>query len=109
MSVTRIEDIEKNILKDFRMKCNEDLLKRMIENFKRESLLTNCMILADWNRCFYRDNLYRNISININNLKVVYEKKLLLARCFYSLSYDKDILDKIHDILEERPIIQFFD
>ena len=97
MPITFIEDIEKNILKDYKTECNEDLLKRMIENFKRESLLSNCMIFSDWNRCFYRDNLYRTISININNLKVVCEKKLVLARCFYSLSNDKDVLDMIHD------------
>ena len=107
MPITYIEDIEKNILKDFRMKCNEDLLKRMIENFKRGSLLTNCMIFADWNRCFYRDNLYRTISININNLKVVCEKRLVLARCFYSFCNDKDVLDKIYtnlDSLKRSPI-----
>lgn len=97
MPITYIEDIEKNILKDYKTECNEDLLKRMIEQFKRESVLTNCMIFADWNRCFYRDNLYRTISINITNLKVFFEKKLVLARCFYSLSYDKDVLDMIHD------------
>ena len=108
MPITFIEDIEKNILKDYKMECNEDLLKRMIEQFKRESVLTNCMIFADWNRCFYKDNLYRTISININNLKVVCEKKLVIARCFYTLSYDKDVLYMIHDILERGPIVQFF-
>lgn len=105
MPVTYIEDIEKNILKDFKSECNEDLLKRMIENFKRESVLRDCMIFADWNRCFYRDNLYRTISININYFKQLSEKNLVLARCFYSLSNDKDVLDMIHDILEKRPIV----
>jgi len=108
MPITYIEDIEKNILKDFKMECNEELLKRMIENFKRESVLRDCMIFADWNRCFYRDNIYRTISINIDNLKVVCEKNLALSRCFYSLSDDKDVLDMIYDILERRPITQFF-
>lgn len=108
MPITYIEDIEKNILKDFKSECNEDLLKRMIEQFKRESVLTNCMIFADWNRCFYRDNLYRTISININYFKQISEKKLVLVRCFYSLSNDKDVLVMIHDILEKRPIIQSF-
>ena len=105
MPITYIEDIEKNILKDFLIECNEDLLKKMIENFKRENLLTNCMIFADWNRCFYRDNLYRTIRININYLKQISEKKLALACCFYSLSKDKDILDIINNILEGRPIV----
>ena len=108
MPITRIEDIERNILKDFRTECNEDLLKKMIDNFKRENLLKDCMIFADWNRCFYRDNLYRTISININYLKGVSEKNLVLARCFYSLCDDKDVLDMIHEILERRPIIQSF-
>ena len=107
--IREIEDIDRGVIGDFIKECNEDLLKRMIENFKRESLLTNCTLFADWNRCFYRDNLYRTISININNLKVVCEKKLVLARYFYSLCDDKDVLDMIHDILERRPIIQFFD
>ena len=96
MPITCIEDIEKGILKDFNKQCNEKLLKKMIENFKRENILMNCMIFADWNRCFYRDNLYRTIIININNLKQIYEKKLVLARCFYSLCYNKDILDMIY-------------
>lgn len=105
MPITCIEDIERNILKDFRAECNEDLLKKMIDNFKRENLLKDCMIFADWNRCFYRDNLYRIITININYLKQLYEKKLVLARCFYSLSGDRDLLDMIHDYLEGRPIV----
>ena len=109
MPITYIEDIERNILKDFKRECNEDLLKRMIEMFKKESLLTNCMIFSDWNRCFYRDNLYRTISININYFKQISEKNLAIARCFYSLSGDKDVLDIIHEILERRPIIQSFD
>ena len=100
MPITYIEDIEKNILKDFIRECNEGLLKRMIEQFKRESVLTNCMIFADWNRCFYRDNLYRTIRININYFKQLSEKNLVLARCFYSLSNDKDILDMIHKFLK---------
>jgi len=106
--IREIEDIEGSILKDFNHACNEELLKRMIEMFKRENMLMNCMIFADWNRCFYRDNLYRTISININYLKGVSEKNLVLARCFYSLCDDKDVLDMIHEILERRPIIQSF-
>lgn len=106
--IREIEDIDRGVIEDFNYECNEDLLKRMIENFKMESLLTNCMIFADWSRCFYRDNLYRTISINIDNLKVVCEKNLVISRCFYSLSDDKDVLDMIYDILERRPIIQFF-
>ena len=95
--IREIEDIDKKVIEDFNYECNEDLLKRMIENFKKENILTNCMIFAERNRCFYRDNLYRTISININNLKVVCEKKLVIARCFYSLSHDKDVLDMIYD------------
>jgi len=106
--IREIEDIDKNILKDFKRECNEDLLKRMIENFKKENILTNCTLFAERNKCFYRDNLYRTISINIDNLKVVCEKNLVISRCFYSLSDDKDVLDMIYDILERRPITQFF-
>lgn len=109
MPITFIEDIEKQIIKDFNSECNDNLLKEMIENFKRESLLNNCMIFADWNRCFYRDNLYRIIRININYFKEIYMTKLILARCFYSLCGDKDILDMIHESLERRPIIKSFD
>ena len=94
-----IEDIDKKAIQDFTSKCNEDLLKKMIENFKRESLLTSCTLFAERNQFFYRDNLYRTISININNLKQFSEKKLALVRCFYSLCKDKDILEMIHDNL----------
>ena len=103
-----IEDIDKKVIGDFIKECNEDLLKKMIENFKKESVLTNCTLFAERNKCFYRDNLYRTISININYLKQRNEKNLVISRCFYSLCDDKDVLDMIHDILERRPIIQFF-
>ena len=91
-----IEDIDKEVIEYFIEECNEDLLKRMIEKFKRENVLTNCTLFAMKNQCFYRDNLYRTIRININNLKQVSEKKLVLVRCFYSLCDDKDILEKIY-------------
>lgn len=94
-----IEDIDKEVIEYFIEECNEDLLKRMIENLKRENLLTNCTLFAIRNQCFYRDNLYRTIRININYLKQVSEKNLVLARCFYGLCNDKDVLDMIHKFL----------
>ena len=104
MSITPIEDIEKNILKEFSLECNEDLLKEMIDNFKKESILRNCAIFADWYRSSYKDNLSKTININIKYLKQKNEKNLVFARCFYSLCKDKDILDKIYDILSSPSI-----
>ena len=94
--MTTIEEIDNKIIEDFNIECNEDLLKKMIEDFKKEILLRDCTFLFDWNRCLYRDNLYKVIRINIDNLKQKNEKKLALTIGFYSLCKDKDILENIY-------------
>ena len=44
-------------------------------------------------------HIYRIIEMNINYQKQKNEKKLIAARCFYSLCDDKDILNDIMENL----------
>ena len=88
-------DIKKEIFEHFKDKIDEKVLESIIDDLIREQLLHNCMYFSKWS---YKENIYRNIEIKLNNMKQNNEKKLAFTRCFYSLCDDKDILEKIYNI-----------
>tara|TARA_B100001123_G_C15256747_1_gene1004985 strand:+ start:428 stop:718 length:291 start_codon:yes stop_codon:yes gene_type:complete len=89
-----VQEIETKLMENLKDKCNEDILKIMIEDLKNEGVLIDSQFVANWSECMY-DNLYRILLIRINYQKQKNEKKLTVARCFYSLCDDKDILEDI--------------
>lgn len=91
--------IEEKIIEDFIEDCNEDLLRKMIKDFKKEKLIKDCL-MSKWNLSFYKEDLMKVIKLNIYYMKKENEKKLALTRGFYSLYDDKDILDMIHEFLK---------
>ena len=88
-------DIKKEIFQHFKGKIDEKVLEPIIDDLIREQLCNNCMYFSKWS---YKENIYRNIEIKLNNMKQNNEKKLAFTRCFYSLCDDKDILEKIYNI-----------
>ena len=89
-----VQEIETKLMENLKDKCNEDILKIMIEDLKNEGVLIDSQFVKNWSECMY-DNLYRILLIRINYQKQKNEKKLTVARCFYSLCNDKDILEDI--------------
>ena len=89
-----VERIETRLMDNLKDKCNEDTLKIMIESLKNEGVLIESVLVSNWSESIY-DNLYRILLIRMNYQKQKNEKKLTLARCFYSLCDDKDILEDI--------------
>ena len=99
MGVYNMATIEEKIIEELSGDCNKDLLRKMIKDFKKEKLIKDCL-MSKWNLSFYKEDLMKVIKLNIYHTKKENEKKLALTRGFYSLSYDKDILDMIHKFLK---------
>ena len=83
------------IIDDFSDKAEPEFLTLIIEDLIADKLINDCHFLIDINNKVYRTQLYHYIEGRINYQKQKNEKKLILARCFYSLCPDTDILDKI--------------
>ena len=83
------------IIDDFSDKAEPEFLTLIIDGFIVDKLIHDCHFLIDINNKVYRTQLYHYIEGRINYQKQKNEKKLIFARCFYSLCSDTDILDKI--------------
>ena len=83
------------IIDDFSDKAEPEFLTLIIDGLIAEKLIHDCHFLIDINNKMYRTQLYLYIEGRINYQKQKNEKKLIFARCFYSLCSDTDILDKI--------------
>ena len=83
------------IIDDFSDKAEPEFLTQIIDGLIVDKLIHDCQFLMNINNKVYRTQLYCYIEGRINYQKQKNEKKLIFARCFYSLCDDKDILDKI--------------
>ena len=63
-----VQEIETKLMENLKDKCNEDILKIMIEDLKNEGVLIDSQFVANWSECMY-DNLYRILLIRINYQK----------------------------------------
>ena len=88
-------DIKKEIFEHFKDKVDEEVLDSIVDDLIREQLLHDCMYFTKWS---YKENIFRNIEIKVKYMKQKNEKKLVVARCFYSICNDKYILEKISGI-----------
>ena len=89
-------DIKKEIFQYFKDKVDEKVLELIIEDIIVRQHLHDCMFFKMWHN--YRENIYNIIENKLNYMKQKNEKKLVVARCFYSICNDKDILEKISTI-----------
>ena len=93
-----VQEIETKLIENLKDKCNEDILKIMIESLKKEGILIDSQFVTNWSECMY-DNLYRILLIRINYQKQKNEKKLIVAQCQESLCNDKDIIDNLEILI----------
>ena len=89
-------DINDEIYEKFKDKAPQKTLEIITKAVFFEEKLNNCSFYRDIKSQDYKDKLFKIIDNHLNFIKRNSEKKLLVARCFYTQCNDKDILDKIY-------------
>ena len=94
-----IKNIKLKIIDDFSDKAPADYIEPIVDKLITEGCINDCMFYLTIDNPVWMSHIYRIIEMNINYQKQKNEKKLISARCFYSLCDDKDILNDIMENL----------
>ena len=88
------KEIDYELIQFFLSHSNESYLKQIIHNLRKEENLANEYSVSGW-LVFYRENIYKMITIQLNHQKQKNYQKLKFTYCFYLLFNDIDICSLI--------------
>ena len=90
------KEIDHELISFFQSHSNESYLKQIIHNLRKEESLANEYSVSGW-LVFYRENIYRMITIQLNHQKQKNYQKLKFTYCYHLLFNDIDVCSFICD------------
>jgi len=96
--VKTAEEIDKELINNFKDKCYESYLKQIICDLRKENVLRNEYSVSGW-YTFSKQNILEIITITMNYKKQQTERQLKFAYCYYKLYHNTDICRLICDTI----------